>query len=88
MRRSRPRDNKGRFISSSQFPETFGSTKIPLTNLADNYAGTKHKKGSTSGKEILEGELPIQEGVRLSIGSFSTHISANMVNNEREKEKQ
>ena len=57
MRRSRPRDNKGRFISISQFLENFGSVKTPLTNATNCYTGTKNEKGNTSGKEILKGEL-------------------------------
>jgi len=71
MRRStgRPRDSKGKFISSSKFPETFGLVNIPILIAANRYAGLRQEGGSVdtnlvSNQEFLdEGEKTIRQVV-------------------------
>lgn len=59
--RSRPRDSKGKFISSSKFPTTFGLTITPITNPINRYAGVKKEQGGAKRKVASEREILNQD---------------------------
>lgn len=58
----RPRDNKGRFISNSKFPTTFGLVNIPVLTVANRYAGLRQEGGSVDANVVLDRELFDREG--------------------------
>jgi len=66
MRRStsRPRDSKGRFISSSRFPTTFGSVNMPILTTVNRYARLKQEGGSVDANVVSDHEF-LDQGERI-----------------------
>jgi len=60
----RPRDSKGRFISSSRFPSTFGSVNIPILIVANRYAGLRQEGGSVDANVFSDQEF-LDQGERI-----------------------
>lgn len=53
----RPRDSKGRFISSSKFPATFGSVNTTILTTAKQYAGLRQEGGCVDTNLVSDQEL-------------------------------
>jgi len=60
----RPRDNKGRFISNSKFPATFGSANIPILTTTNRYERSRQEGGSVDANVVLDQEF-LDRGERI-----------------------